>query len=1080
MPGLGRMFVGRDRELAELDHGLDDALRGHGQLFLISGEAGIGKTRLCDEIALHASDRGLNVRWGRCWEVGGAPAYWPWIQLLRSLLREHGDLPLAPHTRETLARLLPELGTTSASTGEPDSAEQRFQLFDAVTCTLRQAASGAAILVILDDLHAADPSSLALLLFVARELRELRVCLVCTLRAREASLTTDAREVLSRISREAHTLEVSRFSPDEVRAMLHARSGDVDDSTLQSIFRATEGLPLFVAEVARARPSAGNWVLPETIRAALHTRITAVPQPLREVLEAAAVLGRETSRATLAALCRHTAAQLQPQLSAALAAGIVVEPEPGLVAFSHALLREAIYREIPDDRRYELHDRAADLLERAQAAETGRGEIANHLLAALPRVGAERALTGSLRAAERALRTYAFEDAAAILEQALAALVASEIAPRLHCEVLLVLGEAQIRAHRDGRPACLRAAELARELADPTLLSRAGLALGAEIWAGRVNPTLVALLEESRRALPGAPSALRARVLARLAGALQPALDPLQPVALAREAIAMARTLDDEASLRIVLHGAGSALVDYAPIDERLNVDHQTLALAEAARDWPLAFRARLRLFFDHLQRGTWAAADTALAGCESLADRLRRPGVRWNVALMSALRSDSLGNFEAGAAKRTEAHALMGRDEDESRRGPTTLHTFALALLRHDHERLSDVVPVSLAAALPVELAGPMQALLLAVCHSRSGRHEQAQRLVSQIDLHAPSIKNELMPLHLLSDVCTLSQLREPAAVLESHLRAFDDQIVSWGVFGFGVFGPVAGLRAALLGVLERFDEAFAEFSLATQRARQLGARPALARTLYDHARALTLRGHDGDHALAHSMLDEATDLVRTLGMPALAVWTEALRARLVAGGGAISLGPASQPVEPARALASLRAVTFSLEREADVWRITHGARSFRLKHSRGLAMLAQLVERPGREVHALALGSDGDAGELGDAGGAIDVQAVRAYRERIEALRERERTAETLADADAADRARTEIDQLAQHLSAALGLGGKERKAASAAERARVNAQRRIKDAIQRIAHEDPELGRYLSLCVRTGTFSMFQPIV
>lgn len=140
---------------------------------------------------------------------------------------------------------------------------------------------------------------------------------------------------------------------------------------------------------------------------------------------------------------------------------------------------------------------------------------------------------------------------------------------------------------------------------------------------------------------------------------------------------------------------------------------------------------------------------------------------------------------------------------------------------------------------------------------------------------------------------------------------------------------------------------------------------------------------------------------------------------------------------------------------------------------------MLAQLVANPGREVHALALGAAGDPGDLGDAGPTTDVAAVRAYRNRLEALREREQRAEALADSDAAERARSEIEQIAEHLSAALGLGGKSRKVGSAAERARVNVQRRIKDAIGRIAREDPELGRYLGLCVRTGTFSMFQPI-
>jgi non-specific serine/threonine protein kinase len=227
--------------------------------------------------------------------------------------------------------------------------------------------------------------------------------------------------------------------------------------------------------------------------------------------------------------------------------------------------------------------------------------------------------------------------------------------------------------------------------------------------------------------------------------------------------------------------------------------------------------------------------------------------------------------------------------------------------------------------------------------------------------------------------------------------------------------------------------------------------------------------------------MLEEAMVLAHTLEMTALEGWLGALQSQLsdAADGGKTSVASKSATPQSASTLASLRATGFSLVREGDVWLIAHQARSFRLKHTRGLAMLSQLIDNPGREVHALMLGTDGDPGDLGDAGSAVDARAVRAYRDRIEALRERERTAELLADAEAADRARGEIDELASHLSAALGLGGKDRKAASAAERARVNVQRRIKDAIQRIAREDADLGRYLSLCIRTGTFSIFQPI-
>ena len=139
MPPPRRVFVGRLNELSELEAGLDDARAGRGGLFLLTGEAGIGKTRLADELARRAAAAGFGVRWGRCWEVGGAPAYWPWIQILRGLLRGAGRVALEPSTRDELARLLPELGEAPASGSPGDASQERFQLFDAMATILREA-----------------------------------------------------------------------------------------------------------------------------------------------------------------------------------------------------------------------------------------------------------------------------------------------------------------------------------------------------------------------------------------------------------------------------------------------------------------------------------------------------------------------------------------------------------------------------------------------------------------------------------------------------------------------------------------------------------------------------------------------------------------------------------------------------------------------------------------------------------------------------------------------------------------------------------------------------------------------------
>src|SRR5258708_33198058 len=125
-----RSFVGRVRELEELENGLHEAMAGVGGLFLLVGEPGIGKTRVADEIGRRAKERGFVVHWGRCWEVGGAPAFWPWIQIFRSMLRDPRCKPIAGAYADVLSRLCPELLSDASLPPELDHARARFQLFD--------------------------------------------------------------------------------------------------------------------------------------------------------------------------------------------------------------------------------------------------------------------------------------------------------------------------------------------------------------------------------------------------------------------------------------------------------------------------------------------------------------------------------------------------------------------------------------------------------------------------------------------------------------------------------------------------------------------------------------------------------------------------------------------------------------------------------------------------------------------------------------------------------------------------------------------------------------------------------------
>ncbi len=493
--GTRHVFVGRDHELGDVSAAFDDALAGRGALFLLVGGAGIGKTRLADELGERARRHGLVLYWGRCWETGGAPVYWPWIQILRELGRDQPGADLlaaAGRGAAAVAQLVPELGVPpEAAAPEPDPAQARFRLFDAVTSLLKGASRARPLYLVLDDLHVSDPSSLALLHFVARNLRGMRALIVGTYRPEEAHLQAEAGRVLADVAREGTYLPLVPLERDQIGEMIARSSGRLADPALvEAIARTTEGNPLFVEELLRFLVQRGDFAagagaplpVPETIREVLRRKSGRLPAETREILGTASVIGRDFSVATLAALAQRPPAAVEEALAPAEAAGAVVAMEPGALRFSHVLVRETLYHDLANERRAALHLALASLLA-TRGGEALAGE-AHHRLAALPAGDADAAATAARRAAERAMTMLAFEDAAELLEGARAALDGvARLGARESFELRLGAGLAFMRAGQGGRgrALCAAAAAEARALGDGERLARAALGYGAEL-----------------------------------------------------------------------------------------------------------------------------------------------------------------------------------------------------------------------------------------------------------------------------------------------------------------------------------------------------------------------------------------------------------------------------------------------------------------------------------------------------------------------------------------------------------------------------------------------------------------------
>src|SRR5436190_10522513 len=471
-------FVGRQHEIDDVSAAFDDALAGRGSLFLLVGGAGIGKTRLADELGRRAGTAGFTTYWGRCWEMGGAPVYWPWIQVLREIAR---DLPAdslmasAGPAAAAAAQLVPELGS-GAPADEGDPAQARFRLFDAVTSVLKAASRAKPLLLVLDDLHMSDPSSLALLHFIARNLRGLRALIVGAYRPEEAQLATEVGQALGEVAREGTFLPLVPLERPQIAELVARFSGHAPDPELvKSIERTTEGNPLFVDELLRLLVQRGDFAaaagtvlpVPDTVKEVIRKRLGRLPPETRALLSAAAVIGRDFTTATLAALTEAAPPAVAGALAPAEASNAILATEPGAFRFSHVLVGETLYQDLPPARRQALHLQLAGLLE-ARGGDV-LAEIAHHLLAALPAGDAGVAVAAARQAADRAMAMLAFEDAAAMLETARGALhKADRLDARENLELRLRAGLAFLRAGQGdrGRALCAAAADEARRMGD--------------------------------------------------------------------------------------------------------------------------------------------------------------------------------------------------------------------------------------------------------------------------------------------------------------------------------------------------------------------------------------------------------------------------------------------------------------------------------------------------------------------------------------------------------------------------------------------------------------------------------------
>jgi hypothetical protein len=1110
-PGL----LGRERELAALTAALEEARSGRARLCLLSGDPGIGKTRLADALAARAADAGTNVRWGHAWEGGGAPAFWPWVQILRGLIRDEepdrlrqalaGGAPWLAKIVPELREALPDIEPPSAIETEP----QRFALFDAIATFLRNSGERRPLAIVLDDLHAADPPSLLALRFTARALRDAHVLVLAAYQESAAHSRPEVVEVFTELAREGTHIGLGPLDASQVAELFELGGAPADPGLVRQVHETSEGNPFFANELVRllaaegaagtAGPAGARMPLPDTIREAVLRRFEPLGDEAVEILTLAAAIGRDFHLPTLERVSGVERDELLGVLDHAIAADLIREVPgvPGQFRFDHGLMRATLYDNLPQARRVQAHGQIGAALEEQYGGdvEPHVAELAHHYLEAAPGGLAQEAVEYASRAGTRAMQLLAYEEAERLFVGALFALDLGERDRERRAELLLAVGEAQVRAgDSSARETLLAAAGAARALGRADLLARAALAFRAFPRSpGLVDEEVVALLEQALEELGETDIVLRARLLARLALQLYfRAGSDRRRRELVDAAIAIARRTGSDQTLGHVLVNA--QLATWAPDtrDEALELSREVLELAERIGDRALALTVHNRQIDLLLELDQLAAAGVEIETLDRLAHEAPDPRARAHVALQRSRRASIEGRFDDAAALTREAEVLGVRAGDPVVRLVAEAQHFEHAWMRgrpEDYEvetrRIADFAP-----GLPVWRAA------LALVYARGGRAAEARREVDHLAADGfaaiPWNDSWVPAVALLSEACAELGDRERAASLESLLEPFAARNVLslHGLYG----GPVVRFLGLLAGARGDAERAAALLTEARHRAERMGARPVIAILRLDHARLLARSGAGEDREAAAQLAAEAAELAERIGAGGVAERAAELQAELgEAAGGAAGVEEAPR----AAARGSTAPATAVLRREGDVWVFEYEERPVRIRDSKGMRYLARLLAAPGAELHALDLvsgggggggGGDGgaaaaDAGlearaDAGDAGPLLDADAKSAYRRRVEDLRDEIEEAESFNDPERAARAREEMEMIAEQLAGAVGLGGRDRRAASTSERARVNATRSIRSVLKRIAEYDERLGHELEATVRTGTFCAYEP--
>jgi hypothetical protein len=1008
-------LIGRDHPVGVLRAEIGRATGSYGGLVLVTGEAGIGKTTLVTDAMEVAREQGALVLSGSCWDSSAAPGYWPWVQVVRALRRQAAAEEWAAAEQAGGERLAVLLGEP----GQLDPADQ-FDLYDAVTSALVAVSQRRPVVVVLDDLHWADPSSVRLLEFVAQHTWFERLLLVGTYRDVEVEATGHPlAPLMLPLLAKATTVTLTGLDRDEVGALMTRTVGiEPDPDLVEEVHLRTGGNPFFVEQTVRLWHSGGSVTdVAPGVSDAVRRRLSLLPPAVSRLLTAAAVLGREFHRQVLSATVSAPVAQVDRQLGQAVAARLVSALGDGRFAFAHDLVRETLYTEL--DEPGEWHAAVVRALDRS-AALTARifpADLARHAYLGRSSLEAGRVVDLLLAAAKDARRRSAYEECANHYRRAIELL--DQGAPRrsrIALDFGVLLHHASDRDEAWALFDEVAGAALAGD--DVDVLARTALTLyGLPSQGDRTKLKADLLNRAYERLVPGAEPP---------AGSL----DHLAQEVIVR-LIAIARNDGDDDVLGFSLWtqhdqlwGLGHAAERLALTDELAGISRRTNDTDTELYAVSLGWVAKVELGDPgYYERYRQFVATVATSPPSQITEY-----VHIDSTIIATLR----GRFDEAAGYLAEF-----REPCDQFAVSMVLHLqWAMALLRGRFDELADIRARAEAAEYPY------RALLEGITAATRGDAVTARGCLAELESAREPMSKAYEPL--------LIRLRVQLAVLTgdvSRCRELHDELVphagTWlvSMYGCDVSGPVTLWLGRL--ALARGDTAAAVpfFEAARDSADLLGARPWVV---------------EANAGLVSAGVAE-------------------LRASVAGEAAALGMKHLAENAEP------LPHNEFRFTGET--WSLSMAGLTVHVPDSKGLRDLHVLLRAPGKEIPATRLLNPAGGETVttaasmgGDA--LLDEEAKSRYRTRLSTLDDLIAAATESGDDQKAAAYDREREALLTELRTATGLGGRTRRLGDEAERARKTVTARIRDTLRKLDTSHPKLAAHLRTAISTGTTCSYQP--